>query len=424
VPAFRTIGVAGFYLAVLVTFAAGFATGRSPVILAVVSVACGLSFFAWALARRAVVGRESLSLFEHVWFALLCAAGVIALFGEPVLGYLDPVALGLCAFLAVGRIGCLVVGCCHGQPSEVGIRYGPELVEDGFPSWLVGVRLFPVQLVESIGIAAIGMVGVAMLVAATPGTTFLWFLAGYAVLRFGMEGIRGDERRVIAGLSLPRWMAVMQGGAALAIADPARFGGPAGIALLATSLLLPASAAVWRIRSPGRATVDTATLADARQFVESTLADRPVERPRSRVLPSGLSLAVSWPAGSSLGHVSFAMPRGSTDVHLLAAVAAAAAPSAIVDTATLVSDNVLHLLISPASVDPVAAQDAADAQAIYATALRNLDHGAVDVAREPVAPKSIGRKAYFRSGIDAGPRAEAFSEVGPADGARGPAISG
>lgn len=156
-PAFRSLGVAGFYVAACVTFVTGLADGRSPLILAGLSAVCGLSFFIWALARKWLSGREQLVLLEHVWFALLCSTAFLLAMKEPVAGYLDAVASGLCFFLALGRIGCTVVGCCHGPPSSLGIVYPFSHVGDGFDSRLVGVRLLPTQAIEALALGCLGL---------------------------------------------------------------------------------------------------------------------------------------------------------------------------------------------------------------------------------------------------------------------------
>src|SRR5262245_10171536 len=397
VPAFRSVGVVGFYLALLVTTGTGLATGRSPVILAVVSIACGLSFFAWALLRRAVTRREAYSLFEQVWFALVCSTLVILAFGESPLAYLDPVALGMCAFLASGRIGCLLVGCCHGQPSIVGIRYGPELVGDGFPSWLVGVRLFPVQLVEAVGIAAIGVVGVVLAVSTAPGTAFVWFLLAYSVLRFGMEGLRGDERSSFAGLSGPRWMALVQGGVALAIADPERLVGPAGIAIVATLGLVLLAMALWR-RQVRQTDVTSPTVVQAvREFLAESDGSRgsngrgAPDRVSSRgfgALSAAVSATTDGPA-----HVSFALPEGSGDLPRLVEVASMTLGDPI-PAGPPASPRILHVLAHP-SVPPLG--NPRLARHLYGDVLRSLEaQSAASEAGAPAPAASPGsRRRYF-----------------------------
>jgi hypothetical protein len=203
VPAFRSLGVLGFHLGVLTALLTAARAGVPALDAASLSAVAGVSFFAWGLLRRAVTGRESLVLLEHV----LVAFGAVALLrltsGAPVLPGWDVLAVGLCPFLALGRIGCLTVGCCHGQPAAVGIVYPRSAV----PDRLAGVRLFPLPLVEAVALLAIG--GAAFVLAGgQPGQATVWMLAAYATVRFGTEALRGDRRPTVAGVSVPRTMCV------------------------------------------------------------------------------------------------------------------------------------------------------------------------------------------------------------------------
>lgn len=74
VPTFRTCGITGFYVALLVLFAGGLITGRSLLVLAVLALVSGLSFFVYTYLRMWITGREELVLLEHVWFALATLA--------------------------------------------------------------------------------------------------------------------------------------------------------------------------------------------------------------------------------------------------------------------------------------------------------------------------------------------------------------
>jgi hypothetical protein len=126
------------------------------------------------------------------------------------------------AMLVMGRLGCLAAGCCHGRPCAWGIRYGPEsVVSDA----LLGVRLFPIQLVESGWCAAITIVAAIFLLAgAPPGTATWWWLLAYACGRFIIEFGRGDPaRRHYGSLSEAQWISMVilvAGIAAQEVASP------------------------------------------------------------------------------------------------------------------------------------------------------------------------------------------------------------
>src|SRR4051794_7993274 len=84
-PAYRAMGVAGFYAALIVTFAGALLARLSLLVLAATAAVAGLSFFVYAFLRRRVTGKEQIVLLEHVWFSL----GLMALFlygiREPIL---------------------------------------------------------------------------------------------------------------------------------------------------------------------------------------------------------------------------------------------------------------------------------------------------------------------------------------------------
>lgn len=206
VPLFRSIGIAGYYGALLLALVAGIRAGVHPIVVFGLSAAAAASFFLWGLARRAITGRESLVLLEHVWVAGFAVVGFCWAAGADVLRGLDVLACGLTVFLAAGRLGCFSVGCCYGVPAPIGTTYPAEA---GLPARLTGVRLLPVQLIEA---AALLIIGAVTLVVAggRPGVATVWFLLSYAVVRFGTEGLRGDDRPMVAGLSRQRWLCVIQ----------------------------------------------------------------------------------------------------------------------------------------------------------------------------------------------------------------------
>jgi hypothetical protein len=80
-------------------------------------------------------------------------------------------------------------------------------VAEGFPAHLVGVALVPVQLIEAAAVAGLVVAGSVVVAAgAAPGSGLVLYVTGYALLRFGLEWLRGDEgRRSAAGLSEAQW---------------------------------------------------------------------------------------------------------------------------------------------------------------------------------------------------------------------------
>jgi len=344
-PFFRACGVTGYYAALIVTLGAALLVGRSLLLVSVLALACAVSFFAWLALRRLVGGIENLVLLEHVWVALAACAGILVAIHEPVLPYLDVLVPGLSVFLAAGRIGCLSVGCCHGQPAPIGIRYTEECSRDGFPAHLIGVRLFPVQVLEFLGLTLIALSGLLALPFAQPGGVLAWFLAAYAVMRFGLERLRGDQRPRLLGLSQTRWMCLAQFGAALRLASPGV--GRSWLLWAVLALALGAALLVMWSTSPVRRLLDRRHLGELAQLfaeeVDAATGVRTALPVRARTSSRGVSLAVAQESSGSL-HLSVSLPGGARELMVSARLTAHLAPNLDVGTAREVS-NVLQVRI-------------------------------------------------------------------------------
>ncbi|MEK7384488.1 MAG: prolipoprotein diacylglyceryl transferase family protein [Elusimicrobiota bacterium] len=115
---------------------------------------------------------------------------------------------------AIGRLGCLAAGCCYGRHTQM--PWGLPLAGD--PS------RHPTQVYEAAACFAIALlvsrVGLPRVRDARwrPGAAFLLYLALYAVSRFAVEALRGDERGGFWwGLSPSQWGALVLLAAALAL---------------------------------------------------------------------------------------------------------------------------------------------------------------------------------------------------------------
>lgn len=107
--------------------------------------------------------------------------------------YVPAVALGL----GVGRIGCFAAGCDYGKPttSFLGVVFTNSWSHQitGVP---LSVRLHPTQLYESV--ASLAIFGILLWWFRRKnydGQVFVLYLALYAVARFFLEFLRGDEDR-------------------------------------------------------------------------------------------------------------------------------------------------------------------------------------------------------------------------------------
>jgi prolipoprotein diacylglyceryltransferase len=196
VHSFRACGVMGLLLATALAITLTAFAGLSQAVVAGLLATGLLTFLVLAMATKVLTGNETLIYYHHEIAILLCAAGVLSAFGLPVLPYLDLNALWLGVFLACGRGGCLMVGCCHGRPHHWGVRYSDAHVAEGFPDCYVGVRLFPVQALESLVVLSIVAAGAWLfLQGRAPGTVLSTYVVTYSLARIWLEELRGDGAR-------------------------------------------------------------------------------------------------------------------------------------------------------------------------------------------------------------------------------------
>lgn len=237
-PSFRLCGYTGLAVAVPLALALVARRGLPLAPMLAVAVAACATFVGLALAVKLVTGVETLTYYHHEIAVFAIAAALLALAGRPVAAYLDATAAGVGAFLAFGRVGCLLAGCCFGRPWRRGVRYGHDHAAEGFPHALVGVPLFPVQVVEAGAAAAITVaVSVAVVHGAAPGVALCLYVIAYDVVRFALELARGDaDRRYALGFSEAQWTALALSAAVAAAGAagvvPARWWHGAGTAAI------------------------------------------------------------------------------------------------------------------------------------------------------------------------------------------------
>jgi len=124
----------------------------------------------------------------------------------------DMFAPGIALGHVIGRIGCLMAGCCYGLPTNV-----PWAITftDPFAAANVGTplnqALHPTQLYE----AGAELLILVFLLATErqgrpyPGRTFWGYMLLYAVSRFIIEFYRGDERGMIMGWSTSQFISLI-----------------------------------------------------------------------------------------------------------------------------------------------------------------------------------------------------------------------
>ncbi len=209
---FLICGYIGLSLAILLSVGLVLDQGLSPwVMLGVVATAV-LTFLALAMVARIITGEEQLTYFHHEIAVLFSTTVFLWLLHQPMLGYLDATILGLGLFVACGRVGCLMVGCCHGRPHQWGVCYRDEHVKAGFPAYLAGVRIFPIQAIESLWLFGTVIIGSLLVLNGYPaGVALAWYLVVYGIGRFSFEFLRGDPARPYKwGFSEAQWTALIQ----------------------------------------------------------------------------------------------------------------------------------------------------------------------------------------------------------------------
>jgi phosphatidylglycerol:prolipoprotein diacylglycerol transferase len=93
---------------------------------------------------------------------------------------------------AIGRLGCLAAGCCYGAPTELPWAIpGPA-----------GAHVHPVALYEAAGNLALVALAIVLARRSRPGLGAVIYYVGYAVLRLGLECLRGDLARGLVRVPL------------------------------------------------------------------------------------------------------------------------------------------------------------------------------------------------------------------------------
>ncbi|HEY2901318.1 MAG TPA: prolipoprotein diacylglyceryl transferase family protein [Polyangia bacterium] len=157
---------------------------------------------------------------------LLAAIGAAVLYlraaRQPVAPFFDRVAIGTGLTFALVRTGCFLAGCDYGWPtaSVLGVRFPPgslaalDQARRGLvPPGSASLPVHPTQLYEAaLGLLAAGVAAVSLGHGRRDGAAFAGFLGTYAMGRFVLEFLRGDQDRGHAlTLSTAQWVSVAIG---------------------------------------------------------------------------------------------------------------------------------------------------------------------------------------------------------------------
>lgn len=130
----------------------------------------------------------------------------------PIWQTADAIAPGIALGHVVGRLGCVLAGCCYGRPT--GLPWGITFT-DMFAQTNVGtplhVALHPTQLYDAGAEAAILLLLLATERRGRPfaGRTFWLYMLLYAATRFGIEFFRGDPRGMMGGFATSQIIAMV-----------------------------------------------------------------------------------------------------------------------------------------------------------------------------------------------------------------------
>jgi prolipoprotein diacylglyceryltransferase len=167
------------------------------------------------LSAQALEGSSKL-LRPFGWYGGVAGAVIACitapLFGMPALPLLAAVAVAAPWIQLIGRLRCLVQGCCHGAPASeaVGIRYLHRRSRVTQIADLANVPLHPTQLYSIIGNLLIGVALLRLrLIGALDGLELgIYFLLS-GLARFVEESYRGEpQTKVVGGLRIYQWLAI------------------------------------------------------------------------------------------------------------------------------------------------------------------------------------------------------------------------
>jgi phosphatidylglycerol:prolipoprotein diacylglycerol transferase len=159
-----------------------------------------------------VLARSGGVFYGGLLTATLVAFWYIRRHGLPFWTTCDMFAPGIALGHVIGRLGCLMAGCCYGRPTSVpwAITFTDPFAQSNVGTPL-NVPLHPTQVYEA---GAELLILIFLLVTERkgrtyPGRTFWAYMLFYAISRFVIEFYRADERGVVMGLSTSQFISVV-----------------------------------------------------------------------------------------------------------------------------------------------------------------------------------------------------------------------
>ena len=145
-------------------------------------VTAGVAVGWWCAKRRGL----------DAWWIISCAAPAIAI------------------AQAIGRWGNWFNQELFGQPTTLpwALKVSSSVAEKA--GYAAGTTFHPTFLYESVGCVVLAwlLIRIERRLSPARGRLFAWYVVGYTVLRFGVEGLRIDTAHHVGGLRLNQWVAV------------------------------------------------------------------------------------------------------------------------------------------------------------------------------------------------------------------------
>ena len=208
---FQLFAGIGLVLAIVLMLVLASHSGLSLAVMCLMIASDIVAGLTLAMITKIILDEERQTYCHIEIVILVVTIGWSWLLNQPILRFLDISILGLGLGLMFGRVGCLMAGCCHGLPSRCGVRYGPEHVAAGFSPYYGMTRFFPIQIIESMWVGPIVVIGCVMVLRNyPPGAALSLFLCAYGAGRFFFEFLRADtDRAYVWGFSESQWLSLL-----------------------------------------------------------------------------------------------------------------------------------------------------------------------------------------------------------------------
>jgi phosphatidylglycerol:prolipoprotein diacylglycerol transferase len=141
----------------------------------------------------AIVSQGGLVFYGGVVGGAIAAIIYLRAYRLDVRRFADLAVPGLALGHAIGRLGCVMAGCCYGRPTNLpwGLRFPASPYFGGTPN----VPLHPVQLYEASFELLLAGLAWRFLGNLPSGHLFLRWVGGYSAVRLWLEcSFRGDDR--------------------------------------------------------------------------------------------------------------------------------------------------------------------------------------------------------------------------------------